>query len=279
MYSGVEAPNEKESRATMGRIAAKFLDCVVYIYPDKQAADSDERVGGSGFIVARQVVGGFQTFIITNRHVIKDVPNPVIRLNRRGGGLELFPTNLQRWTHHPEGDDISAIQIDVSAEDHDQAWIGLWSFVNPEIVSRFLGLGSDVAMLGRYSGIDGKLRNSPTARFGSIASSELITERNAMGNSQETFVVDCHSVPGYSGSPVIAYLPTTAASERAVENSGLGPWLLGIDWMHFDDHEPVRNKVGIKSSDGLYVKANSGLAGVIPAWRILGLINEFEAPA
>jgi hypothetical protein len=264
----------------MGRIPRRYLDCIVYIYPSEQAAQSDEqRVGGSGFIVARVVPSGYQTFVLTNRHVINEIKNPVIRLNRMDGGVETFVTNILRWKNHPAGDDVSATQIDMSADDHDLAWIWTHAFLTPETMERFLGLGTDVAILGRYVGLDGKLRNNPAARFGNIAVPRTIMERNKFGNDQETFVVECHSVPGYSGSPVIAFLPSNALSEQALEASGLGPWLLGIDWMHFDDHEPVRDKHGIKSSQGLYVHANSGFAGVVPAWRIFELLAQFEAQA
>jgi len=91
----------------MPRIAKRFLDCVVYVYPHRVAADSDQPFGGSGSIVARRVEGGYQTFIVTNRHVIGKLPNPVVRLNRMQGGTATFETNLARWIAHPDGDDLS----------------------------------------------------------------------------------------------------------------------------------------------------------------------------
>jgi len=38
--------------------------------------------------------------------------------------------------------------------------------------------------------------NSPTARFGAIATPDTIQEVNSFGNAQETFVIECHSVAG-----------------------------------------------------------------------------------
>jgi Trypsin-like peptidase domain len=260
----------------MPRIAKRFLDCVVYIYPDEKSALSDQGFGGSGFVVARHVSGGYQTFVVTNRHVIEGALDPVIRLNRVSGGTESFPTNRSWWKHHPEGDDLSAYQLDISAYDHRQAWIWQNGFLTRDIWHQYLGLGSDVAMLGRFIGLNGLVTNTPVARFGSIAAPNVIEERNTFQSNQETFVVDCQSVPGFSGSPVIAFLPTTALAETAVENSGLGPWLLGVDWMHFGNPERVLSKDSGLEDFRPYIKGNSGLMGVIPAWRISALLDEFE---
>jgi hypothetical protein len=117
--------------------------------------------------------------------------------------------------------------------------------------------------------------NTPIARFGSIATPNRIEVWNSFQSNQETFVVDCQSVPGYSGSPVIAFLPTTALAETAVENSGFGPWLLGVDWMHFGNPEKVLSKDSGLEDFKPYIKGNSGLMGVIPAWRISVLLDGF----
>lgn len=266
----------------MPRIAKRFLDCVVYIYPDEESAASDKGFGGSGFVVARYVTGGYQTFIVTNRHVIDNALDPVIRLNRIAGDAETFPTNRSWWRHHPDGDDLSAYQLDVSAQDHDQACIWEHGFITHETMKSNFGLGSDVAMLGRFIGLSGSVTNKPIARFGSIAAPDTIEEEitfkeqgSSVSKNQETFVVDCQSVPGYSGSPVIAFHPTTALSEAAIENSGLGPWLLGVDWMHFETREKVLSKANGLEDFKPYVNGNSGLMGVIPAWRIPGLLGQF----
>ena len=60
------------------------------------------------------------------------------------------------------------------------------------------------------------------------------------------------------------FAPSTARSQEALIDSR--SWLLGIDWMHVCHKEPVLTSKDEKV-DGLYVNANSGIAGVIPAWR------------
>lgn len=68
----------------MPRIPKSWLKSVVFIYSDKAKATSDEKGGGTGFFVGRRVEGGWQSFIVTNRHVIDKLKNPVIRLNQVG---------------------------------------------------------------------------------------------------------------------------------------------------------------------------------------------------
>jgi hypothetical protein len=52
---------------------------------------------------------------------------------------------------------------------------------------------------------------------------EMLSESNSFKKPQETIVIECHSVPGFSGSPVIAFLPSGALREAALENAGIGP--------------------------------------------------------
>ena len=255
----------------MPRIATRYLRTVVYIYRDQESAKADAIGGGTGFFVGRLVDGGYQTFVVTNRHVIEKMANPVIRLNRSSGEPALFATNRARWKDHPEGDDVSVYQLDMSEKEHRHVFFWESAFLGSN--NDYIGLGSDVAMLGRFVGLNGQVEVSPTARFGSIASPDLVREANSFKHPQQTIVVECHSVPGFSGSPVIAYLPSTALTETSLENSGVGPYLLGVIWKHFGSPEEVLDEGG--KEIGAYVKGNSGLAGVIPAWRISDVLTIF----
>jgi hypothetical protein len=93
------------------RIPRKWLEVVVFIYPDKKKAADDLQGGGTGFFVSREVPGGWQSFVVTNRHVIEKHQNPVIRLNLIGTSeMEVFVTNRARWVDHPGGDDLSVLE-------------------------------------------------------------------------------------------------------------------------------------------------------------------------
>ena len=54
----------------MPRIPRSWLKFVVFIYPDKTKALGDQKGGGTGFFVARQVEKGWQSFVVTNRHAV-----------------------------------------------------------------------------------------------------------------------------------------------------------------------------------------------------------------
>jgi hypothetical protein len=59
-----------------------------------------------------------------------------------------------------------------------------------------------------------------------------------------------------------------------------GPYLLGIDWCHIQRTSRVIEKgTGDPHPDGWYVRENTGMAGVIPAWKIAELLDcgEFKS--
>jgi len=252
------------------RIARDYLQCVVYIYPDEASAYEGKWAGGSGFLVHSERHGG--DFVVTNRHVIKEMNAPVVRVSCKDGTPDVILTNPHRWLNHPEGDDVAAVPFpQYSAEKHSTIPVYEGAFLTiPMIADRNIGIGDQVAMIGRLIDHDGKITNTPTARFGFISMMPAEKDIDEFENEHEIFLVDCQSIRGFSGSPVFFLPPTTAASDDAllnVENK-----LLGIDYKHVSDQEPVRTKGGDKV-DGLYVKANSGIAGVIPAWRIATLFD------
>lgn len=257
------------------RIAEEYLQCVVYLYPDEESAHAGKWTGGSGFLVHSEWTDGENSkaadFVVTNRHVVEKMRDPVVRMNRTDGTVEAIKTNRNRWQSHPAGDDVSALRFEGFSEEHKGLPVNERAFINQEILSdENIGIGDQVAMIGRLVGHDGTVRNSPTARFGAISMMPGDTLPNDFGHDQEMFLVDCQSLPGFSGSPVFLFQPTTAKSPTALLNAP--SWLLGINYMHVHDKEPVRKADGSKA-EGLYVQANSGVAGVIPAWRIKQLLD------
>jgi hypothetical protein len=265
------------------RIGDEFLECVVYIYPSEEAARDGKGAGGSGFLVNFPRPGqdanqdANRIFVVTNRHVIEGVKTPVVRVNRADQSFDPIPTNPHRWRVHPEGDDIAAIEFHQLNSDHSFRWVDFRTALPDHTIQDFnIGIGDTVAMLGRLMGHDGKVRNSPIARFGTIAMMPGDKIRNSFGVDQETYLVECHSIPGFSGSPVFLFLNATTRSIGGHPLMGIGPWLLGIDWYHANSIEEVRDQNGIPLKDGWFVKANTGVAGVIPSTRIQTLLDSFE---
>jgi hypothetical protein len=135
-------------------------------------------------------------------------------------------------------------------------------------------------MVGRFiHHSDGAAQNIPTVRFGNIAMMNRQPIRRDDGVLQESFLVEARSMPGYSGSPVFAYKHGFEAHERVnpFQVFSEGFWLLGIDWCHLSESATVfEERDNAKASTNYSVSMNSGMAGVIPAWKILEILNSDE---
>ena len=253
----------------------------MYIYPTEEAAKEGRQVGGCGFLVlcALKACGDSSTefFIVTNRHVIEKLTEPFVRINRQSGGFDVVQTNRNRWKSHPDGDDVAALPFHGLSDEHEFLAIPSDVFLtSSDIEDLDVGIGDQIAMIGRLIGHDGLVRNNPVARFGNIAMMPGDAIQNAFAHPQETFLVECHSIPGFSGSPVFLVLSQVTRSLGGIRLPGAGFKLLGIDWMHVSNKELVRSRIGDPLKDGQYVEANTGVAGVIPAWRLWKLLDSFK---
>jgi hypothetical protein len=139
-------------------------------------------------------------------------------------------------------------------------------------------------MIGRFIGQDGKQRNLPTARFGKIARMNGEPIPDKFGINQDSLMVEMRSISGYSGSPVFVlinplmprpplfHIPT--GTRQVYYQHKHGPWLLGIDWSHIPNFKPVLEKdAKTRVTPTELVEVNSGMAGVIPAWRIKEILE------
>jgi hypothetical protein len=294
----------------MPRIADGYTYCAVYIYASLDDAKHGEQYGGSGFVASVSLTENpewIECYVVTNWHVVLLAKTPVIRINRRDGKVEYIETKLSHWFRHPDGDDIAVIPIDVVLAEL-QVWtVGVELFVTPKIVfDEDIGIGDDTVMIGRFVNHEGKQKNSPAVRFGNIAmmtEEKIVTES---GLTQEALLVEVRSLPGYSGSAVFIYSPCamndmsrrrqgrkkgewpegnnpnqqvtgTGATNFQVPNfdhmNPKGPYLLGIDFCHINRKANVLTAKGKKVEDELYVNENTGMAGVIPAWKIAEVLN------
>jgi len=283
------------------RIADGFLQCAVYIYGSLEDAQLGEHQGGSGFLTHVSFENNpdwSEVYVVTNRHVVLKAKTPVVRMNRKDGNVECFPTELSAWKLPQDGDDIAVLPIRFRYHE-----VRYWSiseklFLNDSIVaSEDVGIGDEAFMVGRFISHEGREKNSPSLRFGTIAM--MATERIASpyGIDQESFLVEVRSLPGYSGSAVFLYTPN-AMNDMSMMRNGIrrpeditffgnssnalaaveflkpkGPYLLGIDWCHIPRRTPVRNAAGEPVDGDWHVEENTGMAGVIPAWKISEVLN------
>jgi len=142
-----------------------------------------------------------------------------------------------------------------------------------------------VFMVGRFIGHGGKLRNMPTVRFGNISRMPLEPiSHPESGIMQECFLVECHSISGYSGSPVLvqikAFTPRPDSKKEAHEpvssrmRTKNQTWLLGVDFGHMPHYDPVVDARLKPHPDGRRVRSNPAMMAVVPAWKLKSFLLE-----
>jgi hypothetical protein len=226
-------------------------------------------------------------YAVTNSHVARR-GFPVIRLNTIDGNIDVLKLEHGDWIPHPDGDDLAVASITLPHGKHHYFPIDLQIFVERKHLyaspyDMTIGAGDDTFMVGRFISHAGTQKNTPSLRFGSIAM--LPFEKVRLGDAsnfhlQEAFLVETRSISGYSGSPVFLYRPLMDEFETGsgmFEERMLDPvgksYFLGIDCGHVPGYEKVVNRDGTPHQQGLKVGANTGMAIVIPAWRLADLLN------
>jgi hypothetical protein len=275
------------------RIRDEFLDSVIYLYPDRSAAEAGEKIGGSGFLVGVQSKGLPQNFwflyAVTNKHVIEGGAT-TIRFTTRDGGTDVLETDERSWIHHPSGDDLSVCLVSFDPKMFKFHFIPRANFLTHEIIKSLnVGPGDEVFVVGRFINHEGKQQNRPTARFGFIGQMPFEPIVQDDGFKQDSFLIEVRSVGGYSGSPVFLHvmpvIPDTFAARKIQPFGVYGEWLLGVEWGMLLNWEPVRNEfakpVNLDNPRGMHVRVNTGMMGAVPVWKLAdlldnGLVAEFR---
>ena len=256
----------------MPRVPDEYLECIVYLYPSIPAADAGEKVGGTGFIVAVESetdLGAAYFYVVTNKHVIEG-GNTTVRFNTTSQTHEAFEYDERNWFASKDADLAIYLLPNLNPKHIWLRPITVHQFVTREIIKKLdIGIGDDVFFAGRFINAEGKDKNRPSLRFGTIAqvSTDVI-------DGEESLLVEARSIPGYSGSPVFVYW--LAGSPRsvmlhAIAERGLGPFLLGIDWSHINDYVDAKDDKGNKLS--FKIRSNSGMMGVVPIWKLEELLS------
>lgn len=275
----------------MPRIPDFLLDCVIYLYSSRQAAESGMKAGGSGFLVSEpsSTPGAPATvYAVTNSHVIEK-GFPVVRLNNKKGSIEVLPLGRHQWTHHPDGDDIAVCPVGLAAE---HRYFALdrtrWFVTEAEMADLHVGPGDDVFFVGRFMSQQGRQGNTPTVRQGIISMLPREKVPSWDGTLIDSFLVEARSLSGYSGSPVFlnrqpgspyhmewdedAPDPQQALRSAPGKRGVIG--LLGIDCGHYPDFRPVlQSDKERAATPELWVEQNSGIMYVAPIWKLADLLH------
>jgi len=290
MHSSRGTPWTRWVDVGMPKISERVLKFAFYLYRTREEAEEGTEYGGTGFLVgipSEKFPNHWWCHGVTNWHVVLDRGYSIIRLNTLQGGTDIIEFQPTEWEWIPGKDDIAVSPIiRYKRELHNITFIPTKSFATDEIVKKFrIGIGDDVFMVGRFIDHAGIPTNSPAVRFGNIS---LMPSPIKQGNGYwgESYCIDLHSRTGFSGSPVMVYrthesdLEQRLYPEEFKKIPGAFLFLLGIHWGQFPEKWEIVSEN--KSSEpeqqdlitnGKYVKGLSGMTCVIPAQRILDLLN------
>jgi len=268
----------------------------IFLYPTR--AQAEKRVGGwgTGFLVAVESEVEptcAHLYAVSNEHVSRGAP--VIRMtSKRDGDAEIIDGTEADWIEHPDGDDLAVRPLGMvrnppgPSELRKYAYIEASRLISPENIRWGFGptVGDNCLMVSRYVNHEGEQFDRPVVRFGNLSMFPEPVLQMGRSFDQESFLVDMRSVPGFSGSVVLIYFtqPGTVAGIEKLGGGHFPPgpdnpareiiskyWVLGIDWGHL----PVSQKIW-ENGTSKRVKAESNMAGVVPAWKLAELLYNGE---
>jgi hypothetical protein len=265
-------------------IPKRWLDAVVYLYPDEDAARAGKRLGGTGFFVSvpsqgEYLAGRRHVYVVTNSHVSHEGGCTAVRMNHTDGGFDVVTVSETRWFRHPAGDDVAVAPFFI-APAHRHATVPRSMFMTAELEEHYgVTSGDDCFFMGRFIGLDGETQNQPSVRFGTVSlmDAEPILQAER-GFYQASYLVEARSLSGYSGSPVFVipgpYVKTDQEDGIVYAHTLLKApiFLMGIDWGHQHWAEPVRDGAGRVTGD--HVRTNSGMMMVAPAAKIAQALDQ-----
>jgi hypothetical protein len=258
----------------MARIPDELTYGIAFTYRTRAEAENNARHGGVAFLVGKPVAGvaappeGFYfNYAVTNYHVPWDSNAPVLRFHRRDGAIEIVELTKGDWVPHPDGDDLAIAFLSdrMSSTSPDNVkFIPTSSIITPEIIkSHNVGFGDDVFMIGRFLNHQGtKDAIAPAVRQGNISMMPQPLWNSVTNNDSPSFAVEMRSRTGFSGSPVAVHRNALTSTFATKTDPGVPPfwwYLLGVNWGYVNEKD---------------TKENTWLNGVVPAWKILELLEE-----
>ena len=282
-----------DTSANVPPIPSHFMEAVVFLYCDETSARLGTGSAGSGFLARIGMGEGLPSavYVVTNDHVARQAT--AVRIADPDGRRppDVIETPQDEWLRHPDGDDVAVFPLGMGrrAESFYYSAISPGNFMHAVGGKSWLGPGEDVFLLGRHIGSDGVNVDTPMARFGHIAAPPVKIRNRYRGIDQLSYLVEVLSRTGYSGSPVIVFRLQLETPHMGGVRIAIGeprdrtlkgqfgmagqPTLLGINWGHVDEPSSVLMRAdeyddALPHPDRLFVRQNSGLAAVVPAWKI-----------
>ncbi|SRR6266542_554845 len=137
----------------MARIQDAMLKIVFFVYPNKDAAISNEESGGTGFFFIEPIeptgpqIRTALILAVTNLHVVFDGNyDPVLRINTKDGKYDIIETKRDQWIRHPDGDDLAVAIIGINSSHHDFEYISRVHMLTRDFIEeKEVGVGDEIA--------------------------------------------------------------------------------------------------------------------------------------
>jgi hypothetical protein len=251
--------------------------------------------GGTGFMLCDFEDGIQIPFIVTARHVAKELENYAdtgffIRVNTTDGKSMICPVEKADWAYHPDDTvDLAVANLSLPEAIFNIIYYPLrdkW-FVDEDRIAKYGGpnnvlCGDPVSIVGLFRLHPGSDRNVPIVHSGHIAALPDPNERIPINDrttgkiiEAEAYLVEAQTLDGLSGSPVF----TNEALEIAIVNQHHGAYpsaygalvLLGI---HVGAWEGAPGQILSKDRNfSGSIKVPVGMGVVVPAQKIVELIS------
>ena len=273
-------------RRPVPRIDGKLISCSIFLYPSVDDPRAGRGWGGSGFLLGVRSTAHpamVHLYAVTNDHV--RIAAPVLRYRDE----EPMPGTADNWIPHPHGDDLAVRPLGLIPE-RERPYVDSGLIISSvmETYVNDIDLGDDCLMIGRYIAPGGEQRAQPVVRFGNLSMLPEPIYQDNRAFHQESFLVDMRSLSGFSGSPVFLYwvepgvmsvlIPPRSQDFPNLDKRDLmgRKWLLGVDWGHMPLTQDVLDENCRPVTEGWRLTVNTGMAAVVPAWKLLDLLDMEE---
>jgi hypothetical protein len=268
---------------------------VVFLFADCKTTLPDGSPGvaqyaGTAFLLSvadpRLGPGRSFTYLVTNRHMAQpgiedgkpcEVSRYLVRLDSKTASangsysiLATVPTDTFHWVFSADlADDIAITSIGVDTDKFDVVFLPSDMLLGEsDVTKNRIVEGDSVLFTGLFVQFIGQVHAEPIVREGKVAMMPREKVPTTLHSLGDVYLVDSHVFGGNSGSPMFVDL---AGQRDGSMNLGINYKLLGVV-SGYEKEEPGFQMQAVASYAGT-VAPNSGIAMVVPAQKIIDIIN------
>jgi hypothetical protein len=291
------APDEQRALAI-----DQIKETVVFFQTSYLESGQRKAWSGTGFFIHAvdpRIPGRGCVWLVTNKHMLHPPDRPyfdavVVRANTKELGPQgehyvdlTLPVKDNAgalyWITDPDDEtvDLALFRLLPDESKLDVRWISVDSFATKEVFTKLrINENDEVLFAGLFTAYPGAKRNFPIVRHGKIA---LVTDERVPTNPRdprqtvELILAEVTSFGGNSGSPVFARIGGVREGAATASLGGYSYYLLGVMQGFFLERSDIVLELTttIQGSVG----QNSGIAGVVPADKILRILATRHARA